>query len=79
MPKTLATLTAPCFSAIKNNRGTALQFANSIEQTPRGPAAREVITWNVQDKTLGNLFEVGGKKYTITITEEDTAPETSPD
>lgn len=69
MAKTLLTFKAKCFNATKNQRGASLQFAKDVQQTDKGPAAREVVVVNVTDPKLADSIEVGGKEYTITVTE----------
>jgi hypothetical protein len=76
MAKVLLTFKGKCFNVGKTHRGTSLQFARNVEKTDKGPAAREVVVFNVLDKDVANALEVvdsnmKGKEYTITITESD--------
>jgi hypothetical protein len=69
MAKTILTFKSQCFNAQKNQSGASLQFAKQIQQSDKGPTAREVIVVNVKDQKVADSFEVMGKEYTITITE----------
>lgn len=69
MAKTILTFKGKCANATKNGNGASLQFAREIQQTEKGPAAREVVVVNVKDQKAANDFEIMGKEYTITITD----------
>jgi hypothetical protein len=74
MSKQILKVVMKCSNAGKGPRGTNAQFANNIEQTDKGPAAREVVVVNVLALDLANALEPmdvkgNGKDYEITITE----------
>lgn len=69
MAKELFVFKAKCFSATKNQNGTALQFAKSVENTERGAMAKEAAAINVKDQKICDLFDVSEKEYEIVVRE----------
>lgn len=69
MAKKVFSIQIECFQANKNKNGSQVAFANNVQQTDKGPAARHAISVNVPDQKLAEQL-TPGKKYTVTITEE---------
>jgi hypothetical protein len=66
MSEPIMDISIECFQTSKSKTGSTIVFARDVQQTAKGPGAKDAVTFQISEQAAANLFDVGCS-YSIVI------------